>query len=121
MQTRFPAALFVLLLSVSSAVWSGERGYFGFGITVDGEGMMWNPTLRSVKIESVAPKSPAALAGMVTGDELVEVGGKVVAGAKGNDLKAQIGKDIGESLHLKLRRGNGELASVTLVAAAKTW
>ncbi len=121
MQTRFSVALFALLLSVSSAVWAGERGYFGFGVAVDGEGSMWNPTLRSVKIESVAPKSPAALAGIVTGDEVVEVSGKVVVGAKGNDLKAQVGKNIGESLHLKLRRANGEVAAVTLVATAKTW
>ncbi len=121
MQTRFSVALFALLLGVSSAVWAGERGYFGFGITVDGEGVLWNPTLRSVKIESVAPKSPAALAGLVSGDEIVEVAGKVVVGAKGNDLKANIGKDIGESLQMKLRRANGEVAVVTLVAAAKTW
>ncbi|MES2583284.1 MAG: serine protease, partial [Pseudomonadota bacterium] len=60
MQTKIFVALVALLLTVSSAVWAGERGYFGFGITVDGEGLMWNPTLRSVKIESVAPKSPAA-------------------------------------------------------------
>ncbi len=121
MQTRFSVALFALLLSLTSAVWAGERGYFGFGITIDGEGVPWNPTLRSVKIEKVSPKSPAALAGVVTGDEVLEVAGKVVAGAKGNDIKAQIEKDIGESVQMKLRHANGEVAVVTMVAAAKTW
>ena len=121
MQTRFFAALFALLLSVSSAAWAGERGSFGFALSINGEGVFWNPTLRSVKIGTVAPKSPAAEAGMVTGDEIIEVGGKTVPGAKGNDLKAHVEKDIGESLHMKLRRANGEVAAVTLVAAAKTW
>lgn len=121
MQTRFSAALLALLFFMSSAVWAGERGYFGFSLSIDGNGMFWNPTLRSVKIETVAPKSPAAEAGIVTGDEIMEVAGKPVPGAKGNALKAHVEKDIGQSLQLKLRRANGEVVSVTLVAAAKTW
>lgn len=121
MQTRLFAAIFALLFSLTSAVWAGEKGYFGFALTIDGNGMFWNPTLRSVKIASVAPKSPADEAGIVTGDEILEVGGKTVPGAKGNDLKAQVEKEIGQPLQLKLRRANGEVAAVTLVAAAKTW
>ncbi|MES2947067.1 MAG: PDZ domain-containing protein [Pseudomonadota bacterium] len=121
MQTRISVVLFALLLLLTSTVWAGERGYFGFAITVDGEGAFWNPTLRSVKIEKVSPKSPAALAGIVAGDEVLEVAGKAVAGAKGNDLKAQIEKDIGESVQVKLRHTNGDVAVVNMVAVAKTW
>lgn len=121
MQTRFSAALFALLVSLSSTVWAGEKGYFGFALSINAEGMFWNPTLLSVKIATVSPKSPAAEAGMVTGDEIIEVAGKPVPGAKGNDLKAQVEKEIGQALQLKLRRANGEVAAVTLVAAAKTW
>ena len=121
MQTRFSSALLALLLSLTSAAWAGERGYFGFSLSIDGDGVFWNPTLRSVKIATVSPKSPAAEAGMVTGDEILEVGGKAVPGAKGNELKAHVEKDIGQALQLKLRRANGEVAAVTLVAAAKTW
>ena len=121
MQTRFSAALLALFFSLSPTVWAGERGYFGFALSIDGNGMFWNPTLRSVKIDKVSPASPAALAGMVFGDEIIEVAGKPVFGAKGNDLKAHVEKDIGQSLQLKLRRANGEEIAVTLVAAAKTW
>lgn len=121
MQTRFFAALFALLLSVSSAAWAGERGYFGFTLSIDGNAMLWNPTLRSVKIDKVSPASPAALAGMVSGDEIIEVAGKPLPGAKGSDLKAHVEKDIGQSLQIKLRRANGEEVAVTLVAVAKTW
>ena len=119
MQFRSSAALLALLFSLSSAVWAGEKGYFGFALSINAEGMFWNPTLRAVKIATVAPQSPAAEAGMVTGDEILEVAGKPVPGAKGNDLKAHVEKDIGQALHLKLRRANGEVAAVTLVAAAK--
>lgn len=121
MQNRFSLALLALFFSLSSAVWAGERGYFGFALSIDGDGKFWNPTLRSVKIDTVSPTSPAALAGLVSGDEIIEVAGKPVPGAKGKELKAHVEKDIGQSLQLKLRRANGELATVTLVAVAKTW
>ena len=121
MQKKFSWALLALFLSLSSAVWAGERGFFGFALSIDGDGKFWNPTLRSVKIDSVSPTSPAGLAGLASGDEILEVAGKPVSGAKGKELKADVEKDIGQSLQLKLRRANGELATVTLVAAAKTW
>jgi len=121
MHSKFAVALLALFLSFSSAVWAGERGYFGFGFKIDGEGVFWNPTLRSATIEKVAPNSPAAAAGMQPGDEVIEVAGKVVAGAKGKDIQSHIEKDIGESVQMKLRHANGEVKVVTMVAAAKTW
>lgn len=121
MPIRFVAALTALLLAFSASAWAGERGYFGFGFSLDAEGAFWNPTIRSAKIAKVSAKSPAALAGMVVGDEVIEVAGKVVAGAKGKDIQALIEKDIGESVQIKVRRTNGDIASVTLVAAARTW
>ena len=121
MQTRLSVALFALLLSLTSAVWAGERGYFGFGFKIDGEGVFWNPTLRSATIQSVAPNSPAAAAGMQTGDEVIEVAGKTVVGAKGKDMQALIEKDIGESVKMKLKHASGEVVELTMVAKAKTW
>ncbi|MEO7105698.1 MAG: PDZ domain-containing protein [Rhodoferax sp.] len=121
MQIRFTVALFALLLSLTSAVWAGERGYFGFGFKIDGEGVFWNPTLRSVTIEKVAPHSPAALAGMQSGDEVVEVDGKLVVGAKGKDLQGHIEKEIGESVKMKLKHTSGESVEISMVAKAKTW
>lgn len=121
MQTRFSLALVALLLSLTSAAWAGERGYFGFTPEIDGEGVFWNPTLRAVKIAKVAAKSPAEAAGMQVGDEVIEVAGKAVAGAKGKDLQGQIEKDIGESVKMKLKHSNGEVVEITMVAKAKTW
>lgn len=121
MPIRLVAALTALLLAFSSSAWAGERGYFGFAFSLDAEGAFWNPTIRAAKIAKVSANSPAALAGIVVGDEVIEVAGKVVAGAKGKDMQAQIEKDIGESVQIKLRHANGDIASVTLVAAARTW
>lgn len=121
MHTRLTVALFALLLSLTSAAWAGERGYFGFNPEIDAEGMFWNPTLRSVTIAKVAPKSPADAAGMQQGDAVVEVAGKLVAGANGKEIQALMQKDIGESVRMKVKHANGEVVEITLVAAAKTW
>ena len=121
MHTRIAVALTTLLLVFSASAWAGERGYFGFAFSLDAEGAFWNPTIRSATIAKVSPKSPAALAGMVVGDEVIEVAGKVVAGAKGKDMQAQIEKGIGESVQMKVRHANGEVASITMVATARTW
>ena len=121
MQTKFSVALCALLLLLTSSVWAGERGCFGFGFKIDGEGVFWNPTLRSATIEKVAPNSPAALAGMQTGDEVIEVASKAVVGAKGKDMQALIEKDIGEPVKMKLKHASGEVVEITMVAKAKTW
>ena len=121
MHIRFVAALTALFLVLPASAWAGERGYFGFAFSLDAGGAFWNPTIRAAKIAKVSPKSPAALAGLVVGDEVIEVAGKVVAGAKGKDIQALIEKDIGESVQIKVRHTNGDVASVTLVAAANNW
>lgn len=121
MNIRFVATLTALILAFSASAWAGERGYFGFAFSLDAEGAFWNPTIRAAKIAKVSPKSPAALAGIVVGDEVIEVAGKVVAGAKGKDMQAQIEKDIGESVQMKVRHANGEVATITMVATARNW
>ncbi len=121
MQIGIKPALLVLSVVVSCAAWAGERGYFGFGMNVDADGMFWNPILRSVTIKDVAPQSPAASAGMQAGDAVLEVAGKPVAGAKGKEMQAAIEKDIGESVQIKVRHPNGDVAVLTMVATARTW
>ena len=78
-----------------------------------------NPTLRSVKVESVAASSPAASASLASGDFVIEIEGSVVAGAKANTLKAAMQKDVGESLHLKVKRGTDAPRDISITAVVK--
>ncbi len=96
-----------------------KPGSFGFSIDVDGEGFFLNPTLKSVTIKSVVPGRPAFDAGIKAGDQVLQVEGKPVAGAKARDLEPHMKKNVGEKLNLRLRRPSGEVYSVTLVAAPK--
>ena len=98
---------------------AAEKGWFGFALLIDAEGISLSPTLRSIKIEKVFPNSPAAKAGLAPGDDILEMEGIVVAGAKANALKAATQKAVGEPLRLKFKRGADAPREISLVAAAK--
>lgn len=109
----------ILLLLAASAAQSADKGYIGISMAIDGVGVFWNPTLKSVKIAKVAPASPAALAGIVEGDFIVEVEGKQVAGAKAGDLKPYLERNVGEQLKLVIKSANGASRSVLVTVAPK--
>ena len=110
---------FLLLLLLPLAALAGERGYLGFGIAVDGEGFFVNPILAEVTIDSVTPGSPAAAAGLVTGDRIVEIEGHPVKGARARDLKSYLEREVGQAVRMVIRKESGDLKPVTLVAAPK--
>jgi C-terminal processing protease CtpA/Prc len=97
------------------AVAEESRGIFGLTVKVDSDGI-FNPTLKSVLIQSVQSGMPAALAGIVAGDSILEVEGNKVAGAKASTMADRMNKKPGEQVTLKLRRASGEAYEVTLVA-----
>ena len=110
---------FVAALTISSVAFAADKGYLGFGISVNSEGFSFNPVLKSVSVDSVAPGSPAAIAGLVKGDEFVEVEGHVVAGSKANDLKPYLAKNVGETVNFKVKKASGEVVVVVLTAAKR--
>lgn len=98
---------------------AAEKGWFGFALSIDAEGISLNPKLRSIKIEKVFPNSPAAKAGLAPGDNILEMEGIVVAGARANALKTATQKSVGETLRLKFQRGADGPREISLVAAPK--
>lgn len=111
-------ALAVLAAFAAGATLADEpRGTFGLVAKIDADGV-FNPTLKSVHVQSVQPGMPAALAGIVAGDAVVEVDGIKVAGARAAALAERMKKKPGEAVALRLVRANGESYLVTLVAVA---
>ncbi|HLL10406.1 MAG TPA: PDZ domain-containing protein [Rubrivivax sp.] len=107
----------VVALLGGAAVAQEPKGTFGLLATVDVDGI-FNPALKSVVVRSVQAGMPAALAGIVPGDSVLEVDGVKVSGAKATAMAERMKKKPGESVVLKLLRSNGETYVVTLVAAA---
>ena len=115
------AAIVALVMALGSgAAAADERpGSLGFSISVDGDGFFLNPTLRSITVDGVVPASPAAAAGIVPKDRIVEVEGRQVAGAKASELKPYLQRSAGQVVHLRLRRTSGDEYAVALIAVAR--
>ena len=119
MNRRTTVGLLVAFAAFSPLANSAEeKGWFGLAFRVEAEGS-FNPTVQSVKIETVTPSSPGAGAGLTAGDLVVALQGIATTGAKADDLKAALKKTVGETLRLKVKRGNAEPFEVSLVAIAK--
>ena len=120
MRRSMNAVWLMLLLAIATAtVAKAQEGYFGLTVDVDGTGFFLNPTITTATIKKVAAGSPAATAGIVAGDEILEVEGHAVPGAKADSIAPLMEKGVGQSLTLKLRRSSGAAYSVTLVAIAR--
>jgi C-terminal processing protease CtpA/Prc len=96
---------------------AAERGWFGIGVNIDAEGDAANRVVRTVTIQTVTPDSPAAKAGLTSGDVILEADDLPLPGLKMTQLREAMAKSVGESLHLKVRR-SGTVRVVTLVAVA---
>ena len=109
-----------LLAALVPASWAAEKGSFGFSVAIEADGFSlnpMNPTLKSATIASVVAGSPADNAGLLKGDQVLEVQGQPVAGAKANDLKPHLSRNVGETVNLKVKKVSGQVLALTLSAA----
>jgi len=116
---KFPA-----LLTLLAALWlslpavAADKGWFGFGVSIEASGSSENPIVQSVTVQDVAPGSPAAQAGLASGDVILEADGMPLSGVKTDAMKAAMSRQVGETLRLRIRRGDA-VRVVTLTAAAR--
>lgn len=110
------STLVLALVAGSFLSWTAvAKGKLGFVTKVDVSGIL-SPVLKHVKVASVAPASPAAMAGMRPGDYIIEADGHAVAGSPAREMAERIrGIKPGERLRLKLQRGP-EVVVATIVA-----
>jgi C-terminal processing protease CtpA/Prc len=106
------------LTALGRAMADEAKGTFGLVAKVETDGF-FSPRLKSVLIESVVPGLPAAASGIAAGDLVVEVDGRVVAGAAASDMASLMKKAPGQKLGLKLRRPRGDVYAVELTAVQR--
>ena len=96
------------------------KGWFGFDAKAEVQGTPGpDPVLASLLVESVAPASPAAMAGLSAGDEIVEIQGTTINGTHAATLRSLMQKAAGESIKLVVKRGGAAPRTVTLTAVSK--
>jgi C-terminal processing protease CtpA/Prc len=106
------------LTALGRAMADEATGTFGLVAKVETDGV-FSPRLKSVLIQSVVPGLPAAASGIAAGDLVVEVDGRVVAGAAASDMASLMKKAPGQKLGLKLRRPRGDVYAVELTAVQR--
>lgn len=114
--------LLAVLLSPSPSHAGEPEGWFGIGVTAPGGGfqdLLLNKTVSTLRITSVAPRSPAEKAGIVAGDEVVAIDGVAVAGRKMREIGPMVRKAVGETRHLLMRRPDGGAYEAVLTGAPR--
>lgn len=115
------ALLIAAALCAASLAGAAEKGFFGFGLRTEFDGSFWNPVLALAAISLIVPDSPTARSGIAVGDVVLELEGLTVPGAKDDQLDKleevlERKPRVGDQLRMKLRRANGEVYSIVLVA-----
>jgi C-terminal processing protease CtpA/Prc len=115
--------LFVAL-AIATPLVAAQKGFIGMqldGKADPGSGLNFlNPTLLSGWVKYIVPKSPADGHGIAVGDSVLEIDGMPVPGCKLSALKAKLTVEPGQTVHLKLKRANGEIYTADLTAIPKT-
>lgn len=94
-------------------------GVFGVTVAVRAEGIL-RPRIGAARIVEVRQGLPAARAGVVAGDQVLEVDGTRVPGASAAELAPlSQGKRVGERIRLVLARPDGAAYAVDLVAVPR--
>lgn len=120
MRYRFLLTVFFLSLTLTSFSHAYEKGVTGLGFKVDAEGAFWNPTIKRLSVESIAAGSAAERAGVMNGDEVLEIAGVPVNGLTADQIKPLLNKEIGTVITIKVRRRNSETHTLSLSLQAST-
>lgn len=95
----------------------GDGQTLGFGLSVAGLEVAGQPA-QPLFVRGVDPGSPAALAGLVRGDQILSLNGRNAADLIGaNDFAALTATAVGQSLAVQWRSGDGATRNATLAAA----
>jgi C-terminal processing protease CtpA/Prc len=111
----FLSALLLSLL-VALPAFAGSKARLGFGTEATISGF-FSPKLKRVRVTEVVPGSPAARAGLLTGDQVMQANGQEIAGAPARAMaKALREVAPGQHLRMRVRRADGSLHDVDIVA-----
>ena len=107
------ALVAVLLVVASTAV--AAKGKMGFATEATSSSFI-SPVLERLKVVTVRPGSPAAVAGLKPGDYITEVNGRVIVGVPAREVAGQFkNMQVGQKLLLKVKRGE-TFVNVDIVA-----
>ena len=125
LRPSFPKLFILFALTAVVPLFAAEKGFLGLKIDMKGDpsgsSSVFNPTIMSAWVSYIVPKSPADGHGMAIGDIVLAIDGVPAPGCKLSALKAKMSAGPGQTIHLKLKRSNGEIYTADLTVVPKTW
>jgi C-terminal processing protease CtpA/Prc len=116
MLSRIPWRTIIALLLVTA--WArpvdGAEQKLGFTVSVEGGGFFLNPVVTKILVSEVDKGSIAELAGMRTGDEIIQIDGKNIAGRRALELRGYMKLNPGETRLLHLKHADGTEADARI-------
>jgi S1-C subfamily serine protease len=97
---------FLLLLGLAHPSQAGEQK-LGFAVDIEGEGFFLNPIVTKIRVSEVIKGSLAETAGMRTGDLIIQIEGRDVAGKRALELRSFMKFNTGETRTLRLKHADG--------------
>lgn len=105
-------ALALIVMVVCAPVIANEEGWFGFSQRVE---VGWLLNVQSAVVNHVDKASPAEKAGISVGDAIISIDGCDIPGCGAYKAQGLMEKPVGQPLHLKLRKPDGQVYSATLI------
>jgi C-terminal processing protease CtpA/Prc len=86
----------------------------GFAVSVEGGGFFLNPVVSKLLVSEVDKGSIAEAAGMRTGDQIIQIDGKNIAGLRALELRGYMKLNPGETRLLRLKHADGTEADARI-------
>jgi C-terminal processing protease CtpA/Prc len=114
--SRLVFSAFLVSLLLALPAFAGSKARLGFGPEATISGFL-SPKLKRVRVTEVVPGSPAARAGLLTGDQVMQANGQEIAGAPARAMAKAL-REVApcEHLRLRVRRQDGSLHDVDIIA-----
>ncbi len=105
MLSRFAVAAIFLVALVHPC--SADAPKLGMVVSVEADGIL-NPVIKKITVTKVEKASLAEAAGMVGGDEIVQIEGQSVVGRRAREMQSLMKFDPGETRTLRVKHVDGK-------------
>ena len=107
-------AIFLMLVIVFACPSYAANPKLGFAVSVEGEGFFLNPLVTKILVTELVKGSLAEAAGMMAGDQIIQIEGQSVAGRRAWELRPFMKLNPGETRTLRLKHADGTEVTVRI-------
>jgi C-terminal processing protease CtpA/Prc len=105
--------LILVIFMFSTSTYAEEKGRLGFSVEVAVEGF-FSPKLSKVVVKEVFENSPAAMAGIIAGQEILSIDGCEIPGCPAGKAKKLMKRNSGDILPILVKKMDGNQSLINI-------